>query len=92
MKLFKSMQCNLFRTPINCIISLLELVETLPINKDYIENYIEPAVYQGKLLTNLLNDMLDLAQIKAGKFKVSFTNFNLKKLLYETFKIVRVQA
>jgi hypothetical protein len=35
-----------------------------------LENYIEPALYSGKILINLVNDLLDLAQLKAGKFKV----------------------
>ncbi len=57
-----------------------------------LENYIEPALYSGKILINLVNDLLDLAQLKAGKFKVQYINFNLKKTLYETYQMMKTQS
>ena len=31
-----------------------------------------------KLMENLIQDLLDYAQIKAGKFRMNLTNFDLK--------------
>ena len=44
-------------------------------------NYVIPALSSAKLLVNLVNDILDIAQIKAGKFKLVLESFKLKDKL-----------
>ena len=44
------------------------------------------------MLVNLVNDVLDMAQIKAGKFKLVSTTFNLKSLVTDVISLMRISA
>jgi len=46
-----------------------------------LSSYLYPALHSQKLLLNQINDILDFAQIDSGKFKYSFVEFDLMKLL-----------
>lgn len=62
------------RTPLNCSISMLQIMrETLILleQKDMVKENLDPALYSSKLLLNLINDILDFAQLEAGKFKIT---------------------
>ena len=79
------------RTPLNCILGMLAVLETMldPITLD---SYVIPAIACGKHLMNLLNDLLDAAQIQAGKFKLVFIEFDLKSLLSDVLFMINIQA
>ncbi len=51
-----------FRTPLNCILSMLELIQQ-NVSPQLKQDYVIPALYSGKQLMCLLNDILDLAQV-----------------------------
>lgn len=80
-----------FRTPLNSIIQNLEMLQAL-ICTDLCQEYVEPALCSSKILMNLLNDILDLAQIKAGKFKIVNQQFEVRELFKEIVKIQKVLA
>ena len=40
-----------------------------------------------KLLTFLVNDMLDFAQIRSGKFRIESTNFDIREAIEEIVSI-----
>lgn len=60
MKIFGSLSHEL-RTPLNCSISMLEVLkdEIKDKNPEYINEYINPALFSNKLLLNQINDILD---------------------------------
>ena len=45
-----------------------------------------------KILSFLVNDILDYAQISAGKFRKMFTEFNLKECVEEVILIMNFKA
>ena len=45
-----------------------------------------------KILEFLVNDILDFAQFRAGKFRKNFQNFCLKKSIEEVVKIQQYKA
>jgi signal transduction histidine kinase len=53
--------------------------------------YIEPALNSGKLLLNLINDILDYVQIDSGEFIFNFIDFNLEEILASCLKMVYLQ-
>ncbi len=44
------------------------------------------------MLSNLINDLLDMAQLKVGKFKLNIKKFDLKELIMEVFALMKVPA
>ncbi|CAD8121733.1 unnamed protein product [Paramecium sonneborni] len=80
-----------YRTPLNCIIDQLNeslreesryRSETLFCERDKeTHKNVKVALYTAKQLLNLSDDLLDLAQIRVGKFKAIKQKFNLKNML-----------
>lgn len=66
-----------FRNPLNCIISMLDLIKD-KVSLEVHDNYVRPALSSSQLLLNLANDIVDMAQIKVGKFKLVRQSFELK--------------
>lgn len=79
------------RTPLNCIVGMLTVLENF-VGPDIFEKFVIPAVTSAKHLLNLLNDLLDAAQIQAGKFKLVFVEFDLKALLTDALMLINIQA
>ncbi|CAD8179181.1 unnamed protein product [Paramecium pentaurelia] len=91
-----------YRTPLNCIIDQLNeslndesrnRSETLFCEKDK-ENqkYVRVALHTAKQLLNLSDDLLDLAQIRVGKFKAVKQKFNLKNMLKSCLELFSATA
>ena len=43
-------------------------------------------------MRNLIQDLLDYAQIKAGKFRTNFEEFNIRETIEEVIEIQKKQA
>ena len=79
------------RTPLNCIINMLKVVEN-KLDEESFEKIIKPAENSAFFLLNLVNDLLDMAQIEAGKFKLNYLEFDLKMLLSDIITLIKIQA
>ena len=64
-----------FRNPLSGLISMLNLLEG-NINESS-RSYLEVAKTSADLLLFLANDMLDYAQIEAGKLKLTYEGFDV---------------
>jgi signal transduction histidine kinase len=73
------------RTPLNAIIGYSELVEEDLANsgREDIAPDLRRISAAGKHLLTLINDILDLSKIEAGKMELLFENVNLAPLLHE---------
>ena len=80
-----------FKTPLNCIISMLQSLNQ-NVNENLNEFFISPAVISSKVLLNLVNDLLDIAQIEANSFKLMPIEFDFIVLLEDTLQIISYQA
>ncbi len=72
------------RTPLNSIIGFTELMlqERLgPIGNPRYKGYIEDIHQSGLYALSLLNDLLDISKIEAGKFELDFTAVDLSDLV-----------
>lgn len=82
------------RTPLNAIIGFSTMLENERLGvlsskqKDY-ASYIQSS---GKHLLSLINDLLDLTKIEAGKMELNLRNVELKTLLEKSITIVKVKA
>lgn len=73
------------RTPLNAIIgySALLLEEAKENQQDYLLKDLSRIHSAGEYVLSLINDILDLSKIKAGKIDFYYQNCNLSKLLKE---------
>lgn len=79
-----------FRTPLNCIINMLQLLQNAC--DDDCNKFIFPCLISSKFLLNLINDLLDVAQIEAGKFKLVLVDFSLRAVLDDIIQLFSFQA
>ncbi|QOS99619.1 GHKL domain-containing protein [Brevibacterium sp. JNUCC-42] len=80
---FLSVVSHELRTPLSTVLGFMEILlhRTLPIEKQ--KKYLETTYKEGKRLSNLLNDFLDLQRMQAGKQNYHFTHVQLGELLQE---------
>ena len=79
------------RTPLNGIIGMLDLLKGTPLSKEQEEltNTIDDSAHT---LLFLMQDVLDLSKIEAGKVSVDMADFDLYAVLKHTVAIVEPQA
>ena len=53
-----------------------------------LHEFLLKSLNSNKVLLNIVNDILDLAQIESGSFSFNFGQFSLPELLKETIEIV----
>ena len=82
------------RTPLNGIIGFTELVVEKhfgPLNETQ-EEYLTDVLQSGRHLLSLINDILDLSKIEAGKMELSLSRFNLQDLLERSLVVIKEKA
>ena len=81
------------RTPLNSIIGFLGLILDGYCNDDKEQKeFIQNAHTSAKHLLSLINDVLDIAKIEAGKMELELEEVDLKALFEEVNSLSRVQA
>ena len=83
------------RTPLNAIIGFSEAITSEIYGK--IENqkyreYIRDIHNSGQHLETVINDILDLSKIDAGKWNLDESKFNLETCINSAYKIIELQA
>lgn len=79
------------RTPLNGILGFAELLK-LELEEEEPRSYAENIHTSGQHLLELVNDVLDLAKIEAGRMELQSVPIDLRDLLGETAGIHRVTA
>lgn len=70
------------RTPMNSILGFAEVMLNSAIDKQQ-RTYLKTILESGRTLLSLINDILDLSKIEAGRLEISPEPTNLKALLSE---------
>lgn len=82
-----------FRTPLNGISTMLELIKiNKEKNNEKMIEYLNTASFSVTLLKNYISDILDISQLKNGKFSLNFSLFDIRELIDEISLIISVQA
>ncbi|PXX35290.1 response regulator [Undibacterium pigrum] len=68
------------RTPMNAVLGMSYLLGKTELNADQ-RNYLEMIRSSGQSLLGILNDILDISKIEAGRIELSPTRFYLKDIL-----------
>lgn len=88
---FLSDMSHEIRTPLNGIIGTLELLQDSGMNPAQ-QNLINLALKNSESLLGILNDILDLSKIEAGKIELDYTEFNLLELMADVASVHAVKA
>ncbi|MBM3824835.1 MAG: response regulator [Verrucomicrobia bacterium] len=79
------------RTPMNAILGFSELLRTqMAASKD--RNYLDAITSSGRTLLTLINDILDLSKIEAGKLELQYEPVDVPRLLNEIQKLFSIKA
>ncbi len=83
------------RTPLNAIIGFAEVMmsERLgPIGHARYREYAKDILASGEHLLSLINDLLDLSKIEAGKLELAFASVSLNDITQQCVTIMQSQA
>jgi signal transduction histidine kinase len=69
------------RTPLNSIIGFSEVLQGIDSLNDKQRRYASNIRKSGRLLLEMINDILDLAKVEAGKMEVKSSEFELGRLV-----------
>ena len=83
------------RTPLNAILGFSEVIKEGGTEPAMVERYADYARHihtNGTHLLDLINDLLDLAKIEAGKFELHETFFDIEEVVAEAMEMLRSRA
>ena len=79
------------RTPLNGVIGMIGLLLGTDLTPDQ-RRFAEMVSSSGESLLMILNDILDLSKIEAGKLEIMNTRFDLKKLIHDIESMMAISA
>lgn len=82
------------RTPLNSIIGFSEVLfdQSFGTLNERQKDYLNDVLFSAKHLLSLINDVLDIAKIEAGKMQLSLSVFSLKSLLEDSLILIKEKA
>ena len=88
---FLSNMSHDIRTPMNAIIGMTSLIRHDAGNKDKVIEYADKIDISSQHLLGIINDILDMSKIEAGKTVFKYTDFSMPDLIEELNTIFQPQ-
>ncbi|NOH71161.1 response regulator [Vibrio pectenicida] len=79
------------RTPMNGIIGISALMEDLDLNEPQL-NYLRMIQQSSEDMLAIINDILDISKIEAGRIELEAIPFDIHRLINDIYKINEVRA
>jgi len=83
------------RTPLNAILGFAEVIMDErfgPIGNERYKDYLKDIHMSGAHVMSLVNDLLDLSKIEAGKLELNFQEIDANKIISECVALMQPQA
>ncbi|MFA6264971.1 MAG: ATP-binding protein [Pseudolabrys sp.] len=83
------------RTPLNAIIGFSEIMQSGmfgPLGAEKYEEYCTDIHSSGQYLLDVINDILDMSKIEAGRMRLDFEDLALDALLAESMRVLSARA
>ncbi len=77
------------RTPMNGVLGMIELVLETKLSVVQ-RDYLETAKDSARSLLSLLNDVLDVSKIEAGRFELTLANFSIRDCVADALRMFSV--
>jgi two-component system sensor histidine kinase/response regulator len=79
------------RTPLNGLVGSVELLSETPLNREQ-QEFVELARSSGEALLTVVNDVLDIAKIEAGRVEIEHRDFDLYDVVEGACDVVAAAA
>lgn len=79
------------RTPLNAIVGMADLLDEAALSPEH-KRYLEILRAASDSLLALVNDILDISKIEAGKVELENIDFNIEELAYKVCEMMSVKA
>ena len=80
------------RTPLNSIIGFSEVLDSIKSLDDKQRRYVQNIQKSGRVLLDMINDILDLAKIESGKMDLKLSDFQIDRVVQAQCDFVRPQT
>lgn len=80
------------RTPLGAILGFTDLLRDGKATAEEEQNYLDVISRNGKTLSQLLNDILDLSKVESGYLNVEMLEFSLSDLVDEVIGLLKISA
>lgn len=79
------------RTPMNGVIGMIDLLNETPLMEDQ-RKYVQTIKKSSETLLNILNDILDLSKIEAGKMQLRLAPISIEQMIEKLHSLFHQQA
>ncbi|WP_190277262.1 PAS domain S-box protein [Taibaiella lutea] len=76
------------KTPLASISGYLQILNRMK-KDEQSQKFVERAYHQVQKLTSLVNDLLDVSKIEAGKLKLTINEFDLKEIIEDAIELTK---
>ncbi len=83
------------RTPLNAIIGFSEIMESGmfgALGSDKYQEYCQDIRESGRYLLEVINDILDMSKIEAGRMRLALEELRLDEIINETMRVMSLKA
>ncbi|HTQ40120.1 MAG TPA: HAMP domain-containing sensor histidine kinase [Pirellulales bacterium] len=80
------------RTPLNSIIGFSEVLDSIKSLDDKQRRYVQNIQKSGRVLLDMINDILDLAKIESGKMEIRLSDFRIDNVVQAQCDFFRPQT
>ena len=77
------------RTPLNSILGFSEVLGSISSLNDKQKRYVQNIQKSGRMLLEMINNILDLAKIESGKMEVRLTDFSIEQVIHAQCDMAR---
>jgi len=88
---FLAVMSHEIRTPLNAIIGMADVLASTSLTPEQ-KKCVEVFQRNGVNLLNLINDILDVSKVEAGKLELESTHFELRDVIARAFEVIEIRA